>query len=308
MVKAFFRKLEENNLLPFLFFLLVSCCLWLLQTLNEKYETDVAFRVNIKRLPADVQVDGDDAYFMARIRDYGTALIGYEFGSAIQVDVDYDKLQFSNGRLLLPLSQVKQNVENSISSSTTLVRFLQDTLVLDVKRSMALLPVKIDGVIDAAEHYAVAEIEIVPSEVNVIATDSELDGIVDVRTEYVVKKYLKNSVGFKVPLVSGNLMTVEPSVVDVYVTVHPLVSKKVHVPVRYMGFPIDMQGKFPHEVLVSYEVPEPDADDVGADNFVVSVDYDEIVDSGSDNAEFSVLSSSHKVRNIQLSPSRINIK
>ena len=45
--------------MPFLFFLLVSCCLWLLQALNEKYETDIAFKLNVKGLPSDVELDGD---------------------------------------------------------------------------------------------------------------------------------------------------------------------------------------------------------------------------------------------------------
>ena len=38
--------------------------MWLLQTLNHKYETDVAFRVNVEELPSDIELDKEDTYFM----------------------------------------------------------------------------------------------------------------------------------------------------------------------------------------------------------------------------------------------------
>lgn len=305
LIKTFIRKTEENKLLPFLFFLLVSCCLWLLQALNYKYETDVAFKINVKGLPSDVELDKDDIYFMARLRDYGTGLIGYELWGATPVDVNYAELGNSNGRLVLPLSVAKQKVENLVGSSTSLVRMLQDTIMIDVKRDVALLPVKIDGIVDVADHYTVADIEIIPSEVNVYATAAHLEKMSDIRTEYVVKKYLKNSIGFKAKIVADELVTVEPSVVDVYVTVHPLVEKKLRLPVEYVGFPVSYPGSLPREVEVTFEIPEPDAGDVGEKDFSVSVDYAEAAAASSRKADIVVTPLSHKISNVSTSPSYV---
>ena len=278
--------------------------MWLLQTLNNKYETDITFRVNVSGLPGDVELDNDDTYFMARLRDDGTKLLGYELRGALPLEVEYNELDYSNGSLVLPLSVAKQKIEAVIGSSSSLVRLLQDTLLIDIKREMAVMPVKIDGVIDVADHFVVTDVEVVPSEVNVYATEAGLEGVNEVRTEYVVKKYLKNSVGFKAKLMAGELMTVEPSEVDVYVTVQPLVNRSVSVPVNYIGFPANYNAAKPDEVELSYEVPETDAESIGAGDFVVSLDYKDIV-LGNGRAEFTVQPASHKVSNIKVKPSYI---
>lgn len=282
--------------------------MWLLQTLNYKYETDVAFRVNVEGLPSDVELDKEDTYFMARVRDYGTTLIGYEFKGATPLTVNYEELIYINGRLVLPLFTAMKKIENEIGSSGSVVRLLQDTLVIDVKRDVALLPVRLDGVIDAADHYMVTDVEIVPSEVNVYATASDLESINEVRTEYLVKKYLKSGISFKASLVAGDLMTIEPSTVDVHVSVQRLVEKKVNVPVDYIGFPAGYSGLLPGEVELSFEIPESDAESIGAKEFKVYVDYKELLSSGTGKGEFTVLPSSHKVVNVKAEPSQITIR
>jgi hypothetical protein len=281
--------------------------LWLLQALNEKYEANVAFRINVIGLPDEVELDRDDYFFTARLSDHGNVLAIYELRGAMAVDVEYDNFMYSNGRLVLPLSTVRHKVENLLDASTSLVRLLQDTIVIDVKRSMAVLPVKIDGVIDAADHYTIADIEIVPSVVNVFATQVGLDNVHDVKTEYVVKKYLKSSTSFKVSLAKENLMTMEPSDVDVHVVVQPLVKKKMRVPVNYVGFPHNYSGVLPHDVEVAFDVPEPYADEVEPKDFQVSLAYSQAVAENSRKAEFNVLPSFHKVENVVITPSYINL-
>lgn len=308
MVKSLFKKIEENKLLPFLFFLLVSCCMWLLQTLNHKYETDVAFRVNVEELPSDIELDKEDTYFMVRVRDVGTTLIGYEIKGAIPLKVSYNELVCINGRLVLPLHAAMKKIENVIGSSGSIVRLLQDTLVIDVKRDVALLPVRLNGVIDAADHYMVTDVEIVPSEVNVYATAADLENINEVKTEHLVKKYLKSGMSFKANLVAGDMMTIEPSVVDVHVSVQHIVEKKVNVPIEYISFPDGYAGMLPGEVELSFEAPESDVESIGAKDFKVYIDYREVISSGTGTGNFTILPSSHKVVNVKANPSQITIR
>ena len=63
MIKDFFKKLKGSSLLPFLFFLLVSCCLWLSLVLNEDYETDIPFSVSILNVP---EGDGSPSFFSVK--------------------------------------------------------------------------------------------------------------------------------------------------------------------------------------------------------------------------------------------------
>jgi hypothetical protein len=307
LVKDFFCRFEENKFLPFLFFLLVSCCLWLLQALNEKYETDIAFKLNVKGLPSDVELDGDDLYFRVRLRDTGTELAFYKIKGAIPLDVDFGSFSCRGGHLVLPLSTMERSINKSIAASTSLAGMLRDTLFLDVKRGMRVLPIELDGVIDAADGYSVASVEIFPSEVEVMATAAGLEGLSRVRTEFVIKKYLKGKTSFKAKVASAGFMTVEPSEVDVHVTVYPLVERTIRVPVSYSGFPDGYGKPLPSEVEVSFKVPEPDADRMGPKDFTVSLDYGDALAFNSRRVPFNVLSTSHKVENVETSPTYITI-
>ena len=114
MNKDFFTKFKENSLFTFLFFLLVSCCLWLLQVLNEDYETDIPFNVTVQNIPDNVElVDKDDIEFGVRLHDRGTALLRYKFGHSRSVAVDYSEFRKQNGVLSLPVSVLKRQVANA---------------------------------------------------------------------------------------------------------------------------------------------------------------------------------------------------
>ena len=95
--------------MPFLFFLLVSCCLWLLQVLNEDYETDIPFSVSINNVPDNIElVDGDEAEVLVRLSDRGTVLSRYKLGKTLSIAVDFSEFKHNGGTLSLPLSMLKK--------------------------------------------------------------------------------------------------------------------------------------------------------------------------------------------------------
>lgn len=301
--------MKGNDIPTFLFFLLVSCCLWLLQTLSERYETDVVVDVDIVNMPASVEiVNADDAEFAVRLRDAGTVLVGYKFNAGLPVTVDYSELKYDKGRLALPLALLTGRLQSGMKASTVLVNSLSDTLFLEVKREEALLPVAISGVIDAAEHYEIADVEIVPSEVMVTATPGVISEMLEVKTEYVVKKYLKDNVGFSLSLASEGVMTVEPSMVNVYVSVSPLKRKSMRAVVEYVNFPSDFDlSRLPVDVELSFEVSEFNYDKVQPTDFKVELDYNELFVENRRKGVFKISEASSKVRDIKIKPSQISV-
>ena len=300
--------MKGNDIPTFLFFLLVSCCLWLLQTLNERYETDVVVDVNIVNMPAGMElVDSDETEFAVRLRDAGTVLMGYELGGGLPITVDYSELRQDKGRLALPLAILAGRLQNGMKASTVLVNTLTDTLFLDVKKEEALLPVTVHGVIDAAEHYEIVDVEIVPSEVMVMATPGVVAEMSEVKTEYVVKKYLKDNTGFSLALASDGVMTIEPSVVNVYVSVSPLKQKRLVVPVDYVNFPEGHDvSQLPADVELTFDVSEFNYDKVQSADFKVELDYNELFLDDKKKGVFKISESPSAVHDIRIRPAQVS--
>ena len=310
MAKDFFKKLRGNNLFTFLFFLLVSCCLWLLQVLNEDYETDIPFSVSILNVPEGIElVNADKAEVLVRLNDRGSVLVKYKLGKSQSLTVDFSEFRHRGGTLSLPVAQLKKQIASVVEPTTSVVQYHDDTLYVDVLQNRKLLPVKLNGKIDAAEHYEITDIVIDPLDVMVSAMPDKLEKMEFVETDYTVKKYLKGDRTFQVNIAAGDFMTVEPSVVNVRVAVSPLKIKKVSVPVVKVNFPEPMYAAWmPAEVELSFEVSEVDYDIIGPSDFVVQLDYNDIVSAQGGYVPLKLVYSSPLARNVVQKPSQIKVE
>ncbi len=307
MTKDFFKKLKGNNLLPFLFFLLVSCCLWLLQVLNEDYETDIPFSVSILNVPEGIElIDGNETEVLVRLSDRGTVLARYKLGKSHSLTVNFSDFKHHGGTLSLPVSLLKKQIAEVVEGTTSIVQYHDDTLYVQVMQSRKLLPVKLNGKIDAAEHYEIANIAIDPVEVMVSAMPDELEKMEYVETDYIVKKYLKSDRTFQVNIATADFMSVEPSMVNVNISVSPLKIKKVQVPVTQVNFPGPLYALWlPNEVELSFEVSEANYELIGPSDFTVQLDYKDVVSNVGGYAPLKLVSKSSLVKEVKLKPSKI---
>lgn len=295
--------------MPFLFFVLVSCCLWLLQVLNEDYETDIPFTVSILNLPDNIELlNEDDIEVVVRLSDKGRVLSGYTLGKNPVLKVDFSDFKHRGGTLSLPVSALKKQVNSLVSSTTSVVQYHDDTLYVKVKQNQKLLPVKLNGKIDAADHYEITAITIEPYDVMVSAMPEKLETMDCVETEYVVKKYLKSDKVYAVKVASSDFMSIEPAVVNVRVSVSPLKVKKVRVPITQVNFPQPLYAMWlPNEAELTFEVSEANYDLVGPSDFMVQLDYKDIINNVGGYAPIRLVTATPLVKNVQLKPSRIFI-
>ena len=309
MNKDFFNKFKENSLFTFLFFLLVSCCLWLLQVLNEDYETDIPFNVTVVNLPDNIELaDNGRTEFSVRLHDRGTTLLRYKIKHGNSVVVDYAEMKKQKGVLSLPVSVLKKRVAGIIESSSSVVQYNEDTIYINVKQNRKLLPVRLNGKIDAAEHFEISGIKIQPADVMVSATPERLEAMSSVDTEFIVKKYLKGDKDFTVSIVTDELMSIEPSEVSLQVTVSPLKVKKVRVPIKRVNFPMHFYALWlPTEVELSFEISEANYEMIGPSDFMVQLDYNDLLKAGGGKVELKLMKASSLAKNIVLSPAVITV-
>ena len=275
--------------------------------MNEDYETDIPFYVSIYNVPDNLElVDGDNAEVVVRLGDRGSVLSRYKLGKRLSLSVDLADFKHNGGMLSMPISMLKKQIAGVVEGTTSIIQYHDDSLFVKVKQNRKLLPVMFNGKIDAAEHYEVTSVNISPYDVMVSAMPDKLEKMEFVETEYVVKKYLKNDKTFTVKIATDDYMNVEPSVVDVHVTVSPLKVKKVRVPVTQTNFPKPFFAMWlPNEVELSFEVSEANYELIGPGDFVVNIDYNDILSANGGYVTLKLVKASSLVKNVVVTPSKV---
>lgn len=304
--KQAFEKAKGNNLVVFLFFLLVSCSLWLSMTLNRVYETDVCVALHVKNMPEGVALEDEDGVStQVVLSGEGTDLFGYLFDDVIEVDVNYADFYRRGGRLAMPAASIRSKVVEKLNPSLSLKSFLSDSVVAHVKRVTAVVPVKKNRLdLKMAKGCELVSIGYEPEKVTITALVDEVDDIKEVRTPVLECEDIQRDTVLELTFLPGRYIDVKPKKVLVKVDVSRYVKSTATVPVEYVKFPSDINlGFLPQDVEVAYEVLESDADKVRPVDFSVRLLYDDYAYSvvaatpGELEKKFTVTSASPFVRN-----------
>ena len=282
--------------------------MWFLQTLNEKYEAEVSVVLSIQNVPENVSFDeGGDLTFNVMLRDDGTELLGYSVGSRLVVKADWSEFKNDNGRLTLPLSALSTRVINSVRPSTEFVKFVSDTLVLNVKKEVATLPVSVNRSFTVADNCELLSIETMPSTVIVAALPDVLSSMNSIATESLEGVVLSMDTVLTLALDGGKGVSADPANVQVKFRFERLVKKEVRVPLELVNFPHNSAWySFPVSVNISFDVASADYDKVVPGDFKVQLDYNDFMNAAvGDGVHFSLVSSPGLATNIYLEPSAI---
>ena len=77
-IRTFLLSDKCRECLVFLFFVLVSFCFWMLQTLDESYQTEFKVPLRLKNVPKEVVLTSDfPSEVRIRVEDRGTVLLNY---------------------------------------------------------------------------------------------------------------------------------------------------------------------------------------------------------------------------------------
>lgn len=277
-LKKAFEKAKGNNLVVFLFFLLVSCSLWLSLTLNRVYETDICVSVRVDNIPDGILLENEgDVATRVVLRGEGTDLFGYLFDDGITVPADYSEFNRKGGRLAMPTNVIRGRVIEQLGPTLSIKNFLTDSVVAAVKRVTAVVPVKKNRLdLSAVKGCEIVSVKYNPESVRITALVDEVSGIRDVRTPVFACDGLAGDTVFELSFVPGKYIEVHPEMVQVNVGVSRYVDGLVSVPVEYVKFPSDVDlGVMPRDVDVKYEVLEINRDKVKSTDFSVQLFFDD---------------------------------
>ncbi|MBQ8270484.1 MAG: hypothetical protein IJZ22_04680 [Bacteroidaceae bacterium] len=276
-------------------------------TLNQDYETDIRFRVSVKGVPDDVNIDSQDRDVMVRVRDRGTTLMNYKLESFIPLSVNYSEFVNRKGRLLLPASALQKRVKKQLQSLTSVLAIHPDTLIYYTQESAQRFPIVFNGEVTPARQYAVGDILLSPDSAWVFAPLQVADSIKCIYTQQCVRKELRDTLVLTLPLeVPGSVNSCTPSEVTVTVPVYPYAQKVFRLPVRELDFPDTYKLRtFPSQVQVMLNVSMDKYNTVSADEFEVGVSYLDVFESESNTVAVKLLRSPDYATDVVLVPSEV---
>lgn len=309
-VRNFMLSKNSREFLIFLFFVFVSFCFWLLQVLNDNYETELSIPVRLKNVPENVVMTSE---FPSKIKigvsDRGTVLVNYMLGQVLYpIGVDFTEYAYKGNHVQIPASSLTKQIISQLNQSTKIKSVKPDTLEFIYTQGKGKkLPVKFHGEVKTDRQYYLSDIIYSPDSVMVYAPQNILDTMSVAYTEKINVEHLSDTLRRRVGLMPVKGARFIPSYNDLTFLVDVYAEKTIEVPVFGVNFP---NGKvlrtFPSKVQVAFQVGLSRFKEVTADDFVVEVDYRNILDSSSDKCRPVLKAASPYANHVRIIPSTID--
>ena len=296
----------------FLFFFAVSTCFWLLQTLNETFETEISVPLALKNVPEKVRITTElPSQIHVTIRDRGTTLLRflrYTVQNTLEVDFEKYDAGLTNARVQVPTIDVQRLIQSQLGVSSHIISVRPDTLEYYYNRGVGKkLPVKICGTISASPQNYIQSMNFSEDSVMVYAPNNVLDTMQYAYTQAVNLLGLKENVTQFVSFHRMKGVEYMPNKVEITAFVGYYAEKTVDVPIIGLNFPGDKELRtFPSKAKVTFRVESGRYQRITADNFVLAVTYEELLQNTSDKYRLHLKSLPEGVTNARISPQEVD--
>ncbi|MBM6993906.1 MAG: YbbR-like domain-containing protein [Prevotella sp.] len=311
IVRDFLFSALNKEFLIFLFFLAVSGTFWLLMTLNETYEKELPVVVRISGVPKNVVITTDisDTVYVT-VKDKGFMLMSYTTSNKLHPIVlnfgNYANKQTGHGQI--STSDIQKFVRQQLFASSTITAVKADRLDFffnygrnkDVK-------IRLAGNIIPGENYYLAHVQFSPEKVTVYASESKLDSIESVSTEYLNIVNFDDTVVKTVRLKPMTGVKIVPDVVRITLYPDILTEESLEVPITAINKPDGLTIRtFPQRVRVRFTVGASMYRYIKSSDFQVVVDYKEIAAKPSDKCTLYLQSKPRGVNNAHLEMTQVD--
>lgn len=296
---------KNREILIYSFFVVLAAAFWLFQTMDLYYEEDLDVPLELVNVPNNVVLTSEVPQVVKmRVRDKGVNLMSYVYGNGkLQtVTIDFSEYQNSSGHFRIPMAELLKQI--TAKHDFTYLGAKPDTL--DIYYNYGLrkrVPVRWLGNIEPAEGYTLADVRLSKDSVLVYASKQVLDTITAAWLKPLNEMNVTDTL-----VVDRNVMPVrgakfQPSKIQVRAYTDRMVEKQVTVPVQGVNFPAGKHLQtFPAQVTVTFQVGMKMYRDITADNFILVVNYEDLLKSNSNHCHLSLKSTPLGVTQVKIEP------
>ncbi|HIZ32470.1 MAG TPA: YbbR-like domain-containing protein [Candidatus Bacteroides merdigallinarum] len=309
-LKDFLLSEKSREFFIFLFFFFVAGGFWLLQTLNNDYETEFSVPVRLRKVPENVVITSEPvSKLQVRVKDKGTALLNYMLGKSFYpVTIDFPDYKGKNNRVRIYASNFSKEIAGQLKASTQLLSIKPDTLEYIFSTGVSKkVPVKLQGDVKAGRQYYFPDTLFQPDSVLVYAPETMLDTIQAAYTQYLTLDEVADTVTRHLSLQAGKGVKFVPSTTQMTLPVDIYTEKTVEVPLRGINFPADkVLRAFPSKVQVTFQVGVSQFRQITAEDFHINVSYEELLDLGNNKYTVKLRSIPKGVNHVRFNPEQVD--
>ncbi len=268
----------------FVFFFFVSCLLWFLIKLPNRYTSTVSLKPSYSGVPKNKLLVNPPRTIKADINAKGMRLLGMKYFGR-EVHIDLSGLRKKEDRFYLLAGDLKKQLTNILPEDVEIRQFASDTLFFslgeNIIRKVKIVP-RTD--ITFAKDYRIYDsLTVSPPEINVFGPDVEVNKLDTLYTSRVTLKDVNEdihvNIAVDIPQQYKNLEFKNKKVV-IKARVERFSEKKFTVPVFVINVPEEKSVKtFPSEVEVICEGALKDISRLRPSDFRVTCNFKAITDS-----------------------------
>lgn len=309
-IRNFLLSQNSREFLIFLFFVFVSFSFWLLQMLNDDYETEFAVPLRLKNVPSDVVLTSElPSELRIGVKDRGTVLTNYMLGQTFYpITLDFQEYARKGNNVRIPVSTLLKKISGQLNQTTKLLTIKPDTLeFIYTKGKAKKVPVRLQGKIALDRQYYISDIIYSPDSVMVYAPQPILDTIRAAYTQPVNFEQISDTTRRRVSLAKVKGARFTPSFNDLTLMVDVYAEKMVEVPVRGINFPPDQVLRtFPSKVKVTFQVGLSHFKSITADDFFIGISYEELLNNKGEKCPVNLKSIPRYVNHVRLNPEEVD--
>lgn len=308
--KDFLLSAKSREFFVFLCFFFIAAGFWLLQTLNNDYETEFSIPVRLRNVPENVVITSEPvSEVRVRVRDKGTVLLNYMLGKNFYpVILDFKNYTNMGNHVQVQTSQVQKWITGQLNASTALLSMKPDTLEYYYSTGVSkMIPVKLCGNVSAGEQYYLPDTLFTPDSVRVYAPSDALDTMKGAYTLPLNLDNITDTLEREVTLSAPKGAKYIPASVKLTLPVDMYTEKTVEVPLRGVNFPADkVLRAFPSKIKISFQVGMGRFRQITADDFHLVVSYEELVRLGSEKYTVKLRTLPEGVSHVRFNPEQVD--
>lgn len=309
-IRDFFMQFVKREFLVFLFFLAMSAGFWFLVTLNETYEREFRIPLQLTNVPDNVVItDPLPDSIRITVRDKVYSLLPYYYSDVLQpIKIVYSAYAVSTGKGSVPMNDLQRMVRAMLYSSTSVISIKSEKLEFSYNYGLSKrVPVLFDGLVVPIDKYYLSRTTIAPDSVLIYSTQSKLDSIKEVSTDYYSYEGLSGTMSVDLKLKKIRGVKIVPEKVRATFYADILTEKTVEVPIVAVNMPENMILRtFPGHVSIKVVVGHSYLPVVKPSNFRVEVDYNEVVGHPSDKCTIHLKTVPQGITNATLETQQVD--
>ncbi len=307
--------LSNPKLLVFTFFLFVSVVFWLINSLSDKYTTEIVYPVRfINNYQRKVLITKLPERLSIRAEAFGYSLLKAKLNAGLKpIIIDFNRCKLkqsssdTNSYYLITNSAL-EDIRKQVNSELTIKDVNPDSVFFQfTKRSSRKLPVNLNLMLDYKKPFMRSgEIDISPDSIMVSGPYNQLDSIRFIETIFRKISRIERTQKFTIELKPLEHVSFEHKNVDVTIPVEQFTEFETKIPINVLNKPADIEVKlFPNNVAVTCLVALSDYKRIEKDDFNAVVDYQSIAGNLSNRLNVSIIKLPDYIKRYKFSPKNV---